>query len=40
MTDKAKVSNKERIEKRNRLLSKLPDHFDLARTGEKIQKGY
>ncbi len=40
MNDKAKVSNKERLEKMNKLLSKLPDHYDLSRTGEKIQKGY
>lgn len=24
----------------NKLLSKLPDHFDIAKTGDKIQKGY
>ena len=31
---------KERLEKRNKILSKLPDHQDLFKTGEKIQKGY
>lgn len=24
----------------NKMLSKLPDHFDISKTGEKIQKGY
>ena len=28
------------MEKRNKVLSKLPDHEDLFKTGEKIQKGY
>jgi hypothetical protein len=34
------MSNRERLEKRNKILSKLPDHEDLFKTGEKIQKGY
>jgi hypothetical protein len=34
------LTNKERLEKRNKVLSKLPDHEDLFKTGEKIQKGY
>ena len=39
-TERSQLSMKERIEKRNKVLSKLPDHQDLFKTGEKIQKGY
>ena len=39
-SDRSHLSMKERIEKRNKVLSKLPDHQDLFKTGEKIQKGY
>jgi hypothetical protein len=38
--DRIQMSNRERLEKRSRILSKLPDHEDLFKTGEKIQKGY
>jgi hypothetical protein len=39
-TERTQLTNKERLEKRNKVLSKLPDHEDLFKTGEKIQKGY
>jgi hypothetical protein len=39
-SDRVMLSMKERQEKRNKVLSKLPDHEDLFKTGEKIQKGY
>jgi len=38
--ERSQLSMKERLEKRNKILSKLPDHQDLFKTGEKIQKGY
>lgn len=38
--DRIQLTNRERLEKRNKILSKLPDHEDLFKTGEKIQKGY
>ena len=34
------LTNKQRLEYRNKVLNKLPDHEDLFKTGEKIQKGY
>ncbi len=35
-----KVDHKSKLEAFKRNLSKQPDHYDLAKIGEKIQKGY
>jgi hypothetical protein len=38
--DRLKVSNHERLDKWKKVLSKEPEHYDLYKIGEKIQKGY
>ena len=39
-SERGTLTMQERLAKRNKVLSKLPDHEDLFKTGEKIQKGY
>ena len=38
--DKMKLSHREKLDKYNRSLNKLPEHYDIHKIGEKIQKGY
>lgn len=39
-SERGQLTMQERLAKRSKILSKLPDHEDLFKTGEKIQKGY
>ena len=38
--DKMRLSHREKLDKYNRSLNKLPEHYDIHKIGEKIQKGY
>lgn len=38
--DKMKLTHKERLDKYNKVLNSLPEHYDIHKIGEKIQKGY
>jgi protein FAM32A len=35
-----KLTHRQKLEKYNKSLNKLPEHYDIHKIGEKIQKGY